>query len=305
MIDAGRPAPRTVTGRSLYHPRRRELLKSLGVLAASALAPRAQALDVQEALRMRYDVPFVPTPQVTVDEMLRLAGVGPADFVIDLGSGDGRIVVTAAAKFGARGMGVDLDPELIEKSEARAIEARVAERVRFARQDLFEADLSQATVITMYLLPSVVRRLKPRLLSLKPGTRIVSHDFDMEDWKPDRTTTVRKTVMLWIVPARVEGLWRMRLPLPPIERHLELEFKQRYQELDAVARLNGVRTNVWEARIEGDHLTFAIVDSTVRENEATLYFDARVKGDVMEGIVARGVGSTREVVKWRAVRVTS
>jgi hypothetical protein len=248
-------------------------------------------------------VPFVPTPQVTVDEMLRIAGVGPKDFVLDLGSGDGRIVITAAKKFGARGLGVDLDHHLVIQSEEGAKHAGVEERAKFIQQDIFKTDLHQATVITMYLLPFIVRRLKPSLLALKPGTRIVSHDFDMEDWKPDQKTYIRKNVFLWIVPAPVAGRWQARIALPPIERQLDIEIKQRFQEVDAHARLNGVPTQVWETKIEGDRLSFTIVDTTDRENEAMLYFDGRVAGEVIDGALTRGVGTERAAVKWRAVRV--
>jgi SAM-dependent methyltransferase len=275
-------------------------LALLGVLAAHPTV--AQEYQFSDEFRFKYEVPYVPTPLVTVDEMLRVAGVGPRDFVIDLGSGDGRIVVTAAKKFGARGFGVDLDEELVAQSEENARRAGVEDRVKFLRQDLFKTDLSQATVITMYLLPSVVRRLRPQLLRLKPGTRIVSHDFDMDDWKPDRKTTVRKNVMLWIVPAQVDGQWQMRLSLQPIERQLELTLSQRYQEVSAHARLNGVPAQVWEVKLEGDRLSFAVVDNTDRENEATLYFDGRVSGDVIEGELVRGVGATRSTVPWRAAR---
>ncbi|MBI3043642.1 MAG: class I SAM-dependent methyltransferase [Betaproteobacteria bacterium] len=249
------------------------------------------------------EVPYVPTPQVTVDEMLRLAGVGPKDFVLDLGSGDGRIVITAARKFGARGLGVDLDFNLVIQSEESARQAGVEERARFLQQDLFQTDLGQATVITTYLLPSVMLKLRTRLLGLKPGTRIVSHDFDMDDWRPDRKTTIRKNVFFWIVPARVAGRWQARLPLPPIERLLELSLTQRFQDVSAHARLNGVPTQVWDTKLEGDRLSFAIVDSADRDNEATLYFDGRVSGDVMEGDLARGVGNARGTLKWQARRV--
>ncbi len=248
------------------------------------------------------DVPYVPTPQVTVDEMLRLASVGPQDFVLDLGSGDGRIVITAARKFGARGLGVDLDFHLVIQSEESARQAGVENRVNFLQQDLFKTDLAQATVITMYLLPGVTRRLRPRLLDLKPGTRIVSHDFDLEDWKPDRKTYIRKNVFLWIVPAKVEGRWQARLALPPVERQLELTLTQRFQELSAHARLNGVPTQVWEPKIEGERISFMIVDSADRDNEATLYFEGRVSGDAIEGNVTRGVGSSRSTIPWRAAR---
>jgi hypothetical protein len=249
------------------------------------------------------DVPYVPTPQVTVDEMLRMADVKPQDFVLDLGSGDGRIVITAARKFGARGLGVDLDFHLVIQSEESARQAGVEDRAKFLQQNLFNTDLGQATVITMYLLPGVTRKLRPLLLDLKPGTRIVSHDFDLGDWRPDEKTYIRKNVFLWIVPARIAGRWQLQLPLPPIERQVELNLTQRFQEVDAPARVNGVPTQVWEPKLRGDRISFVVVDSTDRENEATLYFEGRVSGDLMEGELVRGAGSTATRTRWRAVRV--
>ena len=146
-------------------------------------------------------------------------------------------------------------------------------------------------------------KLRSRLLELKPGTRIVSHDFDLGDWQPDRKTTVRKNVFLWIVPAKVAGRWHARLQLPPIERLLEIELRQRFQQVDASAQLNGVPTQVWEARLTGDRLSFVIVDTTDRENEASLYFEGRVSGNLIEGEVTRGVGATRSTINWRAAKV--
>ena len=277
--------------------RRRELL--LGGLGAMAICP---VLAQQDAFHTR-EVPYVPSAQVTVDEMLRLANVGPQDFVLDLGSGDGRIVVTAARKFGARGLGVDLDWRLVKQGEENARQAGVEDRVRFLEQDLFQTDLGQATVITTYLLPFVMLRLRTALLELKPGTRIVSHDFDFGDWLPDQKTSIRKNVFLWIVPARVAGRWQARLELPPIERLLELELTQRYQEVSAHARLNGVPSQVWETKLVGERLSFVVVDTTDRENETSFYFDGRLSGDVIEGELTRGVGAGRSVTRWRAVRV--
>jgi len=275
--------------------RRREiLLGGLGFLAVRFAFAQEER---------KPEVPYVATPQVTVDEMLRLAGVGPEDFVIDLGSGDGRIVVTAAKKFGARGLGVDIDWRLVAQAEENARQAGVADRAKFVEQDLFLTDLGQASVITTYLLSFVMLKLRPRLLELKAGTRIVSHDFDFGDWRPDRKTSIRKNVFLWIVPARVAGRWRARLDLPPIERLLELEVTQRYQEVSAHARLNGVPAPVWDMAIAGDRLSFVVVDSTDRDDEASLYFEGRVAGDVMEGELTRGVGAARSVARWRAARI--
>jgi SAM-dependent methyltransferase len=164
------------------------------------------------------DVPFVVTPDNVTMAMLQIAGVGPDDYLIDLGSGDGRIVITAAKRFGARGLGVEVVPDLVQKSRENARIAGVAGRAFFREQDLFKTDLSPASVITMYLLPEVNLQLRERLLRLRPGTRIVSHDWDMGDWQPDKTVTVDapdkpigreklSRVFLWIVPARVQGDW--------------------------------------------------------------------------------------------------
>jgi Methyltransferase domain len=289
------------------------MLHPAEILSMSAIALRALAALVwlgagvipasAQFAQFKFDVPYVPTPYVTVDEMLRLAGVGDKDFVIDLGSGDGRTVITAARKFGARAMGVELDSSLVIQSEESARQAGVAERVKFLEQDLFKTDLSQATVITMYLLPSVNLKLRPTLLNLKPGTRIVSHDFDLGDWQPDRKTTVRKNVFLWVVPASAAGRWQMRLPFPPIERVINLELRQQFQQVTATAQLNGVSAQVWETQLTGDRISFVIVDTTDRENEASLYFDGRVVGETIEGEVIRGVGRSRSTLKWQAIRV--
>ena len=168
--------------------------------------------------RAQEDVPFITTPDSVTLAMLEIAKVGPQDFVLDLGSGDGRIVITAARRFGARGLGVEIVPELVERSRKAAAAAGVASRALFREQDLFKTDLSPASVITLYLLPEVNLQLRPKILKLRPGTRIVSHDWDMGEWTPDRTMEVDvpdKTlgreklsrIHLWIVPAHVEGVW--------------------------------------------------------------------------------------------------
>jgi SAM-dependent methyltransferase len=150
------------------------------------------------------DVPYVPTPQPVVDAMLKVANVGKNDVLYDLGSGDGRIVVTAAKNYGTRGVGIDISPERIQEANENAKKAEVTNRVEFRQQDLFKTDLSEATVITLYLLPEVNLQLRPKLLQLKPGTRIVSHAFDMGDWKPEKTLQVDgKTIYYWVVPQTV------------------------------------------------------------------------------------------------------
>lgn len=164
------------------------------------------------------DVPFVVSPDNVTATMLEIARVAPEDYVIDLGSGDGRIVITAAKRFGARGLGVEIDPKLVAESRANARRAGVSTRAFFREQDLFKTDLSPASVVTMYLLPEVNLQLRPKLLALRPGTRVVSHDWDMGDWQPDRTIVLdvpdksvglekKSRVHLWVVPARVQGDW--------------------------------------------------------------------------------------------------
>lgn len=251
----------------------------------------------------QFDVPFVPTPHVVIEEMLRLAKVTPQDFVMDLGSGDGRVLITAAQKFGARGIGVDLDGELVAESIESAKLAGVSDRVQFLQQDLFKTDLGQATVITMYLLPGVMARLQPLLLELKPGTRLVSHDFRLGDWKPDLTTQIRKNTFLWIVPAKVAGRWEVKMALPGGEHAVTLDLRQQYQEVDGQGRFSDRPSQIWEPRLSGDRLSFVMVDDRDRDNEAALYFEGRVRGDVIEGQLRRGTGKAQTVHSWRAQRV--
>lgn len=274
--------------------RRRFIGGGAALLAASAVPIIAQS--------QFFDVPFVPTPQVVVDEMLRLAGVTSKDVVYDLGSGDGRIVISAARTFGAQAVGVELDNHLIYQSEESARQANVLDRVKFLQQDFFKTNFSQATVVTMYLLPGVMKRLRDRMLKLKPGTRLVAHDFDFEDWRPDRKTTIRKNVFLWIVPAQAGGRWQVRVGLPAGELAFDMELRQKFQELDGYARFEGQPGGLWEAALEGDRIRFVVVDGRDRDNEATLYFEGRVEANAMEGDVVRGVGNQQAKFKWRAAK---
>jgi SAM-dependent methyltransferase len=216
-------------------------------LVAALFAPAALAQD---------EVPFITTPDRVTLAMLELAGVGPADHVIDLGSGDGRIVITAARRFGATGLGVEIVPELVQRSRVNAVAAGVAARAEFREQDLFLADLARATVVTMYLLPEVNLQLRPRLAALAPGTRIVSHDWDLGDWAPDRALTLdvpekaighekKSRVMLWVVPARLHGTW--------CDGALRLRVEQRFQRFSAALDERGTPAPlaVFDGRIDG------------------------------------------------------
>ena len=176
--------------------------RTAGLLAAMGTFSIAAALVYTQ--QKSPDVPYVPTPQTVVDEMLKIAAVSKDDVVYDLGSGDGRIVITAAKNFQARGVGVDINPERIKEANANAQQAGVTDRVKFIEQDLFETDLKEASVVTLYLLPEVNLRLRPKLWrELKPGTRVVSHSFDMGDWKPEKTVKLgERTIYYWVIPER-------------------------------------------------------------------------------------------------------
>jgi SAM-dependent methyltransferase len=262
----------------------RGLAAACGLCAA--LGAAAAALDVP--------TPFIPSTRLNVDEMLRLAGTAPGDVVYDLGSGDGRIPIAAARDWGARGLGVEIDPALVALSEQNARHAGVADRVRFRQGDVFEADLKEATVVTLYLLTPLIEKLKDKLYrELRPGARIVAHDYGFSDWKPDRQVTISKTYYLYVVPARVAGSWRLRFG----DRDLELRFEQRYQEIRGGARVAGGFLPAFEARLDGERIAFVLVDDEVAHR-----FEGRVSGDVMEGVLRSGTGPRPAEGRWRATR---
>ena len=259
----------------------------VGLLLLGAVHVRAQS----------FDVPYVPTPQVVVDEMLRLADVRADDFVIDLGSGDGRIPITAAANFGARALGVDIDPGRIADSHANAKAAGVTDRVTFRQGNLFDLDLSPASVVTMYLLPEINRKLRPRLFqTLRPGTRVLSHDFDMGDWQPDRTVSVQRRIFYWVIPAQVAGVWKTEVNLPGVGvRYYDIEIRQTHQRIEPFAREEKRNYAVWEPRLNGKSISFIIVDSDVSHR-----FEGTVEGKVIEGVVRTGVGTAEVETPFKA-----
>jgi len=224
------------------------------ILAAAVFLSWLAANTGAQHSSVNPDIPYIPTPHEVVERMLGLAGVGPDDFVIDLGSGDGRILI-GAAKRGARGFGVEIDPRLVKQSNENALKAGVGLNISFIQQDLFETSLRPATVVAMYLPPQVNFRLRPRLLELGPGTHIVSHEFAMAGWLPDLQENVRGTeIFLWIVPARVAGEWTLKLG----DREITLQFKQLFQELTGVSRIGGVEIPLGVARLRGDQLEVVV-----------------------------------------------
>jgi SAM-dependent methyltransferase len=268
----------------------RPLAASL-VTAWCLLSGPAYAQDGQD--KPKLDVIYVPTPQEVVDRMLEMAQVKAGDFVIDLGCGDGRNVVTAAQKFGARGFGVDIDPERIKEANENAKKAGVADKVEFRIANLFETKISDANVMMMYLLSTINLKLRPRILDeMKPGSRIVSHAFDMGDWKPDQRDTVGyRNVYSWIVPAKVEGRWNVKSD----GQAFTLDLKQRFQEVEGTASLNGRDVPIRDARLRGDEITF-VVD--LGEGRATT-FTGKVEGNSMKASPApSGQGAS----DWQAAK---
>jgi SAM-dependent methyltransferase len=227
--------------------------------------------------------------------------VKPTDVVYDLGSGDGRVVIAAARDWGARGVGVEIDSKLIVESRERARREGVADRASFREGDVFAANMRDATVVTMYLLTSLVHRLQPKLLAeLKPGTRIVAHDYGFSDWKPDRHVQVSKNFYLYIVPARVGGKWRLSAGLPTGARDYEIDFEQKYQEIKGGARVAGGFLPAFEARLTGEHISFVLL-----EDDMTYRYEGRVTDNAMEGIVRWGSGPRQKESVWRATRAGS
>ena len=281
-------------------PARRALALWLALLAPVALAQDG-----------RGDVVYVPTPQIVVDEMLRIAKVGASDYVIDLGSGDGRIVITAAKKHGARGFGVDLDTYLLKIANATAAKEGVADRARFIEQNLFETDLSPATVVTSYLLPEMNRQLRPKILQLKPGTRVVAHDYAMGEWEPDEERTLlvpektvgdpgKSYVFFWIVPAAVAGRWESEIETSggkPVS--YQFSFEQHFQLVSGTARVGGRELRLPQFRVAGEQFAFNL--AVPAGNVAVPHrFSGSIKGDAIEGTVTVGEGGARKTLPWKA-----
>jgi len=264
------------------------LVAMVGLSLASAglvAQPQTSGQFEPKSGRPGKDVEWVPTPQVLVEKMLDLAKVTSRDYVIDLGSGDGRTVIAAAAR-GARAHGIEFDAAMVTLSQRNAAREGFNGRATFARADLFKSDLSKATVITMFLLPQINLDLRPKLLNLKPGTRIVSNTWDMEEWEADETVEAGpdnatwRRAYLWIVPAKVDGTWRLQ--------RAELVLKQRFQVVSGTLTSGTDRTPVTEGRLRGDQIEF---------NVGSLHYNGRVSGNVIEGTTAGSASAP-----WRATR---
>jgi hypothetical protein len=261
----------------------RALIFALTVALTSASSERAfAAQEFQPQVGQDgKDVIWVPTPQALVDKMLEMAKVTPKDYLIDLGSGDGRTVITAA-KRGSKALGIEYNPDMVELSKQSAIKEGVADKASFVRADLFESDFSQAQVITMFLLSSINLKLRPKILDLTPGTRIVSNTFDMSDWKPDETATLPGcnswcTAHLWIVPAKVAGAWT--LPQG------ELTLNQTFQNITGTLKSGAVETPV-NGKLTGEQISFTA---------GSAEYSGQVSGNTIQGTIKNGA-------KWTATR---
>jgi phospholipid N-methyltransferase len=270
---------------NMSHTFRRSLLTlALAVVAASAFAQATKPFEPQSG-QPGKDVVWVPTPQSLVDKMLDLANVTPQDHVIDLGSGDGRTVITAARR-GATALGIEYNPDMVTLSQRNAAAQGVGGKATFVKADLFESDFSNATIVTMFLLPSINMKLRPKLLDLKPGTRIVSNTFDMEDWQPDEIATAPNCnqwckALFWIVPARVDGSWQ--LPQG------DLTLTQNFQMVSGTLRSGNGTTPIVNGKMRGDQIAF---------EAGGAHYSGRVSGETIQGTATSG-GST---TSWQAAR---
>ena len=257
------------------------LCLSLFVSSVAAQEPATQEYEPRVGQQGK-DVVWVPTPQELVEKMLDMAKVTPQDFLMDLGSGDGRTVITAA-KRGIRAHGIEYNPDMVELSKRNAAQAGVSDKATFAKADLFESDFSQAQVITMFLLPGINLKLRPKLLDLKAGTRIVSNSFTMGEWEADEDATVGGdcdnwcTALLWIVPAKVQGTWKLAQG--------ELALKQEFQMISGSLKSGKVVTPI-KGKLKGDEIVF---------NAAGRQYTGRVNGNFMEGQISSGES-------WKATR---
>lgn len=281
------PASPALPARSAHC--RASCARLLSYTSALLAVASIQASAFAQQTVVRTDVPYVPTPPHVVERMLQIAEVKPGNMVMDVGCGDGRMVVAAADKFGARGLGVDINPERIAEANANARQAGVQDKVEFRVGDLFETDLSQADVLAIYLLTEVNLRLRPRILdTMKPGARVVSHAFNMAEWSPDHHETVDgRNVYMWIVPAKVAGRWRIQ----DGARTADLVLDQKFQRFTGKATIDGRTVKVRNGQVRGDEISFVLEP---RRGERQTY-QGRVNGDRMEAV---GTASTA----WQATR---
>ncbi|HEX2648937.1 MAG TPA: class I SAM-dependent methyltransferase [Burkholderiales bacterium] len=270
------------------------LATAFALVSASAAAQQPQQKPYEPHVgQAGKDVIWVPTPDEVVERMLRMAQVTKDDYVVDLGAGDGKIAIMAAKKFGARSMGIEYNPDMARYAQGNVVKAGVTDRAKIVNGDIFATDFTTATVVTMYLLPGLNMKLRPQLLQMKPGTRIVSHSFTMEDWQPDETSSMDgRRAYFWVVPAQVMGGWT--LEFGPEKRELSLE--QRFQKIDGSVGYGTTQVGLRDASLRGFVIHFSYVDqASVRRD-----FSGRVMGGgKMEGSFKTDNGSEG---RWTATK---
>jgi SAM-dependent methyltransferase len=266
------------------------MLRVLAFAAAAALlsspcfAQTAKPYEPQVGQQGK-DVIWVPTPDEIVERMLRMAQTTPNDYVVDLGAGDGKIAIMAAKKFGAKSLGIEYNPEFAKFAQENVVKSGVADKARVQQGDIFATDFKSATVLTMYLLPALNLKLRPTILTMRPGTRVVSHSFTMDDWEADEISSVDgRRAYFWVVPANVQGTWKISLPGGDSP---EVTFDQKFQKIEGHVQLGTLQGGLREARLSGPNITFAYVDSAGVKRS----FSGRVNGNAMEGTLRADNGT--------------
>jgi SAM-dependent methyltransferase len=249
------------------------------------------------------DVHYEPTPQLIVEDLLKMAEVNRTDIIYDLGCGDGRFVITAAKKYGARGVGIDIDPERIKESNQNARAAGVMDKVKFIEADLFETDIREATVVALYLLPDLNMQLRPKILKdLRPGSRVVSHEFDMYDWQPDKMGRLgRNKYYFWVVPTEVAGKWRWTFPSAKGEEQFTMTLTQKFQEIDGRIATPFQTVAPLEAYLIGDQIGFLLRYRPPGQT-VEMRFRGRVSGNIINGTVEMNTGPFAGRHRWTAKR---
>jgi SAM-dependent methyltransferase len=273
------------------------LLVLLALASFNALAQQTPPQDYEPKVgQSGKDVIWVPTPDDVVERMLRMAKVTAADYVVDLGAGDGKIAIAAAKLFKARAMGVEYNPDFARFAQSNVVKAGVADRAKVIEGDIFVTDFTDANVVTMYLLPHLNLKLRPQLLAMRPGTRIVTHSFNMDDWEPDDHSSVNgRDVYLYIIPATAMGQWTTEAQTGKAKESFELSFMQRYQKLEGGAQFGTLRAGLRDARLSGNDIRFSFMDQQgVRRD-----YSGKISGPRMQGTFVTDNGKKGG---WSAVR---
>jgi SAM-dependent methyltransferase len=272
------------------------MIRSLGLLSLLLFTSGSAVAQTAPAPAVELDAPYVPTPAPVVKSMLTMGGVGPNDVVYDLGSGDGRLPIAAVKDFGAKkGVGIDLDPVRVAEARANAKKAGVEDKVTFHQGDMFAFDFSEATVLPLYLLPEMMMQLRPKMLEMKPGTRIVAHDYALGDWEADKFEDLGgRTLYFWVVPAKVGGTWQWRMN----GKDYSVDLGQTFQKVAGTLRTDGVKTSVEIPVLVGDSLKFEARLPGAAGTQP-LAFDGKVVGDSIEATVVLA-GRTAKVTAKRS-----